>query len=319
MLSATNHAKYLDIAVLVLDESNTLSFAAAVDPLRAANRRAGRTLFRWRFFTPQGTPIHLTSGLPISGPPLSDLARADLLVVVASFGLEPQSTPRLLASLRRLAKAGTPLAALDGGPWLLAEAGLLDGTPATTHWEDLDAFAARFPEVDVRRDRFVLAGNRATSGGAVPGIDMMLALIADHFGAPLATRTAAALLHDPSPASAQSPAPPRRAARRNPQIARALDLMETHIDDPLPIAEIAARLGISPRSLEARFRQSLGQSPQSHYLELRLGEAFRLATDTNDPVSAIAAATGFNSQASFARAFHRAHGQSVRALRRDRP
>ena len=319
MFFATNRAPPLDIAILVLDESNTLSFAAAVDPLRAANRRAARTLFRWRFFTPNGTPVQLTSGLTIDGPSPSDLSRADLLVVVASFALETQSSPRLLASLRRLAKAGTPLAALDGGPWLLAEAGLLDGHRATTHWEDLDAFAARFPAVDIRRDRFVLAPQRATSGGAVPGIDMMLALISERFGAQLATRTAAALLHDPGSAGAQSPAPPRRHARRNPHIARALDLMENHIETPLTIAEIAARLGISIRSLETRFQNILGQSPHGHYLELRLGEAFRLATDSNAPVSEIAAATGFNSQAAFARAFHRAHGQSVRSLRRARP
>jgi transcriptional regulator GlxA family with amidase domain len=319
MKSETNPHLPLDVAVLVLDESNTLSFAAAVDPLRAANRRAGRTLFRWHFHTPLGAPVTLTSGLPISGPPLSDLGRTDLLIVVASFGADRQSPPRLLASLRRLAATGTPLAALDGGPWLLAKAGLLDGHAATIHWEDLDAFAARFPEIDIRRDRYVLSPGRATSGGAVPGIDMMLALISDRFGPALATRTASALLHDPAPASRQSPAPARRTARRNPQVARALDLMEAHIDDPLPIATIAQRLAITPRSLEIRFRRALGQSPQRHYLDLRLAEAFRLATDTDAPVSAIAAATGFASQAAFARAFRHAHGQSVCALRRARP
>ena len=316
MKSETNRIKSpLNVAVLVLDESNTLSFAAAVDPLRAANRRAARPLFDWRFFTPQGTPVRLTSGLSISGPPLSGLDRTDLLVVVASFGLKSQTSPRLLASLRRLAGTGAQLAALDGGPWLLAEAGLLDGYAATTHWEDIEVFTSRFPDIDIRRDRFVLSDNRATSGGAVPGIDMMLALIANWFGSSLATRTAAALLHDPAPAGTQSPAPTGRHARRNPRIARALALMETHIEDPLPICDIAKNLGISPRSLELRFRQSLGHSPQHHYLGLRLGEAFRLATDTNLPVSEIAAATGFTSQASFARAFRHAHGTSVRTLR----
>lgn len=319
MKSETNPLPPLDVAVLVLDESNTLSFAAAVDPLRAANRRAGRPLFRWHFYTPKGAPVHLTSGLPVSGPPLSGLDRTDLLIVVASFEIDRQSPPRLLASLRRLAATGAPLAALDGGPWLLAKAGLLDGHAATIHWEDLDAFAARFPEIDTRPDRYVLSPGRATSGGAVPGIDMMLALVSERFGPALAIRTAAALLHDPAPAGRQSPAPARRTARRNPQVARALDLMETHIDEPLPIATIAQRLGISLRSLEIRFHRTLGQSPQQHYLDLRLGEAFRLACDTDDPVSAIAAATGFASQASFARAFRRAHGQSVRALRRARP
>lgn len=307
----------INTAVLVLDQCNTLSFGAAVDPMRAANRRAGRPLFNWRFFTASGTPSRLTSGLQIEGPPISQLDSCDLLILVAGFDLERHATPRLLASLRRLHSLGAAMAAIDGAPWLLARAGLLDGHSATTHWEDLEDFATRFPAVDTRRDRFVIAPPFATSGGAAPGLDMMLHLIGARFGASLAARIASAFVYDPlAPGEGGTgPGSAPRAIRRNPQIARALDLMQSHIDDPLPIPRIAAHMNVSTRGLEQRFHTHLGQSPHQYYLQLRLNEAHRLAIDTSLSVAAIAAATGFASQSSFARAFRAAHGLSVRALR----
>ncbi|MCP9481698.1 GlxA family transcriptional regulator [Shimia sp. CNT1-13L.2] len=305
----------LEMAVLVMNDSNTLSFAAAVDPMRAANRRAGRTLFRWHFRTPEGRPVHLTSGLKIEGEPIAELARCDVLVMVAGFDLEAQATPRLMASLRRLHGAGTAVAAIDGAPWLLARAGVLDGHAATTHWEDLEEFATRFPNVDTRRDRYVISPPFATSGGAAPGIDMMLHLIGTRFGASLSSRIASAFLHDPAPAGALGAVSMDRRVRRNPLISKALDLMETHLEEPLSIADISDILNVSPRSLEQKFKTHLGQSPRDHYLQLRLGEAFRLASDTSMTVQDIAVATGFSSLASFARAFRRVHGLSVRELR----
>lgn len=308
----------LKTAVLVLDRSNTLSFAAAVDPMRAANRRAGKTLFDWQFHTASGAPAQLTSGLQITGTPVAQLDGCDLLILVAGFDLEDHASPRFLASLRRLSKAGVTIAAIDGAPWLLARAGLLDGFRATTHWEDLEDFATRFPAVDTRRDRFVIDTPFATSGGAAPGLDMMLHLISSRFGASLAARVASALVYDPQPAGEQAvgPGSAARPVRRHPLIARALALMETHIDEPLPIAEIAVRLSLSPRTLEQRFAAHMGQSPLGFYLQLRLNEAHRLAIDTSMSVQEIASATGFASQASLARAFRRAHGLSVRDLRR---
>lgn len=309
----------LNTAVLVLDQSNTLSFAAAVDPMRAANRRAGTNLFNWNYYTATGATAALTSGLVIEGAEIAQLDSCDLLLVIAGFDLERHAAPRILASLRRLHRTGCTIAAIDGGPWLLARAGILDGHAATTHWEDLEDFATRFSAIDTRRDRFVISPPFATSGGAAPGIDMMLHLIAARFGKALATRVASAFLYDPVPLGqqGQSPAAAPRPVRRSPQIARALDLMDTHIDDPLPIPEIARRLSLSPRSLEHRFQAHLGQSPQSYYLQLRLNEAHRLATDTTQLVQEISIATGFSSQASFARSFKGLHGVSVRDLRQN--
>lgn len=322
MKSAENifkpNPKRLRTAVLVLDDCNTLSFAAAVDPMRAANRRAGQELFSWKFWTAQGRPARLTSGLDISGPPIADLASCDLLLLIAGFRLEDHATPRLSASLRRIAQSGTAIAAIDGGPWLLASAGLLDGHIATTHWEDLEKFASRFPAVDVRRDRYCLSGPFTTSGGAAPCIDMMLHLIKSRFGPDLAGRVASAFLYDPVPIGSQPQGPGTATShvRRNPVVARAIALMEDHLDDTLPIPTLAARIGLSVRSLEQRFQSQIGTPPRTYYLDLRLSEALRLASDTDLAVQDIAMATGFSSQSGFARAFRSRYGQSVRDRRK---
>ncbi|WP_438990938.1 GlxA family transcriptional regulator [Lentibacter sp.] len=313
-------SKPLDTAVLVLGDSNTLSFAAAVDPLRAANRRAGRALFSWRFVTPTEAPVRLTSGIEVHGTPLAAVEACDVLIVVAGFNLDAHATPHLLAALRRLAPRAGQIAAIDGASWLLARAELLNGQSATTHWEDLERFAARFEAVETLPHRFVQSGKFATAGAAMPGLDMMLRLIGEHFGARLAQEVAGAFLHDPSqPADLpQNPASRQSLARHHPAVARALALMQSHVETPLSIAALAARLSLSPRVLELRFKAALGQSPKATYLALRLSEAHRLALDTSLPVQDIALATGFASQASFARAFQKAHGRSLRALRQER-
>lgn len=304
-------------AILILSESNTLSFASAVDPLRAANRRAGRQLFDWHFVTATGAPAELTSGVMVHGTPLARCESCDLLIIIAGFNLEAHATPALLSGLRRVAPRANQIAAIDGGSWLLARAGLLDGERATTHWEDLDTFRSHFEHVETLPHRFVKSGKFYTAGAASPGLDMILRLIEERFGAKLMQEVAGAFLHDPSqPAELpQNPASRQSLAKHHPQVARALSLMQDRIETPLSISEIADRLSVSPRLLEMRFKEALGQSPKATYLSLRLSAAHRFALETAMSVQDIALATGFGSQSSFARAFRSAYGQSVRALR----
>ncbi|KPD12744.1 GlxA family transcriptional regulator [Phaeobacter sp. 11ANDIMAR09] len=307
----------LKTAVLVLDECNTLSFAAAVDPMRAANRLAGRCVFDWDYVSATEEPPMLTSGLTVPGFPLARLEECELLIVVAGFQLARQATPSLLAGLRRLAAKGTTIAGIDGGPWLMAEAGLLDQHPATTHWEDLENFSSRFPEVDCRNDRFTVSDQRLTSGGATPAIEMMLHIISCRHGASFAARVAGLFLYD-GPAAPTRPQSRLGGHKHNALTAKANALMEASLDEPLTLTAIADRLGTSPRSLQQQFRLRLGTTPQDHYLHLRLAEARRLVSDTDLSLMEVALATGFTSPSSFARAFRVAHGTSARELRQSR-
>ncbi len=310
----------LRVGVLVMDQTNMLALASAVDPMRAANRRAGATLFDWQFLTASGEAAGVTAGFALGGAPLAQAGRLDLLILAGSFRIEAQATPALLSQLRRRARAGTAIIGVDGGSWVLAESGLLDGLAATTHWEDLDRFEARFPRVHTLRDRFHIDGRLITTGGASPCLDLMLHLIERLHGGDLARRVASAFIYEPLLAgdAPQRLVPTAAIARRHPLVARAIALMETRLDNPEPVEDIAAALGISRRQLEQRFQKAIGQSPHGYALGLRLAEARRLATDGDQKVQDIALATGFGSHAAFARAFRARFGTSVRDLRRAR-
>ena len=308
----------LTIGVLVLHAANTLSLAAVLDPLRTANRRAGKELFRWVLLTPLGAPVILTSGLQVPGIALEQAPAMNALFVVAGFELENQCTPVLLSHIRRVSGRVANICGVDGGPWILARAGILNQHRATTHWEDLEKFTQAFPGIDVTRDRFVIDGRVMTTGGAGPALDLMLHLIQTRHGVALAMRAAGALIYDPDPSGArpQSVTSTSRLMARAPKVAQAIQLMETHLEDPLPISVIAQRLGLTQRNLEHRFKAAINTSPGAYFLDLRLSEARRLALDTALPASEIALVTGFTSPASFARAFKKAHGLSVSDARR---
>jgi transcriptional regulator GlxA family with amidase domain len=315
--SESKLAKFENIkaTVLVLDQSNTLSFAAAVDPMRAANRHAGRKIFNWHFATPQHLDVSLTSGLSIPAAPINRTGPCDLLLIVASFDIAAQSSPALHASLRRIAQTAKFVTGVDGGPWIMAHAGLLDGHSATVHWEDIDAFAVQFPNIDTQNTRYQISGNRMTSAGATPTLEMMLELIRETQNLALANQVAASFIVDQSPARTAPQSRNPDVFRHNQITARVHRLMEGTLDDPLPLAAIAQQIGISQRILQLNFQSQLNITAQKHYLALRLSEAKRLVQNTSHPLLDIAFATGFTSQSSFARAYTKSFGQSARAQR----
>lgn len=310
-------ARALSFGILVMADCNAFSLAACVDPMRAANRRAGRALFDWSFLSATGGPVALTAGFDVATAPLTDRASYDVLMIVAGFRLEEQATPDLLARLRRLAPQVRAMGGVDGGSWFLARAGLLDGHAATTHWEDLESFADRFPAIEARRDRYVISGRMLTTGGAAPCLDMMLELIRARHGTELALRVAGAFLYEPLHAGTvpQQAVSAAQIARGDPALGRAIAAMEAALEQPPAIAAIARGLGLSQRRLEMLFAERLGTSPGRFFLDLRLDEARRMVTDTRHSMQEIALRCGFSSQMAFARAFRARFGCTATGLR----
>ncbi|MCP3969557.1 MAG: GlxA family transcriptional regulator [Rhodobacteraceae bacterium] len=304
------------VHVLLLPRCNMLSLAAAVDPLRSANRVAGRALYRWRFCSGGGGEVGLTAGFGVPTEPLPETP-CDLLAVIAGFDVAALATPRLKRTLARAARVAARVAGIDGGGEVLARTGLLTGQRATTHWEDLEALAGEFPEIEVVRDRYVASGKWLTTGGASPCIDMMLMLIEADFGRAIAEGVARAFLYDPvhSGSEPQSLVSASRLARRSPPVARALRAMEARLETPPPIAAIARDAGLSVRRLEMLFARELGTSPAAFFRQLRLSEARRLVLSSPAPLSEIAVRCGFASLSAFSRAFSASFGTSPSALR----
>ena len=298
--------------VLVFPQFSMMSLAATIEPMRAANRVAGQELYRWRLLSPDGASPVSSSGITIAvaGAFAPDVVGSGLFVVAA---FDARAIGRGLASgLRTVARRGVSLAGIESGAWVLGRAGLLDGHRATTHWEDLDDFAATFPKVEVLSDRFVMDRARWTAGGAAPALDMMLAMISEEHGLPLALNVASIFIYE----QAQAPSAPQpivsigRTQVIDPAIAKVMNFMQRHLDEPVPMPELAAKAGLQIRTMQARFRAQLGTSPHNYYLDLRLAAAKRMLQHSGHTIAEVATAHGFGSASAFARAFRARFGLS---------
>ncbi len=308
----------LRLTMLVFSGASIMCVASAIDPLRAANRIAGRTVFDWTLVSADGEPPVTTSGLPVAVSGRFDpAARTDVLVAIGGFGTRYETASPLVSGFRRAAKSARAVGGVEAGAWLLARAGLLDGRAATTHWEDLEDFAASFPNADVRPDRYVIDGPVFTTGGASPTFDLMLHLVRSRLGMAVALDVASVFIYDQARAAtdAQPLVSLGRLDGYDPRLAQAIRLMEAHVDRPLTVAAIARRVGLSARALELLFARSIGETPGAYYLRLRLNAARRLVLDTAEPMADIAARTGFSSGSSFSRAFKSGFGQPPARMR----
>jgi len=307
----------LDVTFLVLPGASMMSVASAIDPLRASNRVEEKEIFRWRIVTPDGGAIRLSSGVLIDGERFRPEDDATFFVVVAGYGGSLVSDRILFGRIRKAAARARFVGGIEAGSWLLARTGLLDGHRATTHWEDLEDFAAAFPDVEVVPDRYVIDRRFVTTGGASPTFDFMLHLIRARQGMAVALDVASVFIYEQAHtgADAQPLVSLGRLDGYDPRLAASIRLMEASIDAPLTIAAIARRGGITTRTLEALFAKAIGETPGAYFLRLRLNAARRLVRDSRIPLADIAARTGFSSAASFSRAFRKTHGCSPSSLR----
>ena len=312
------NTKTLEVTVLVFSGASLMCVASTIDPMRAANRVSGSTLFKWRIVSLDGNPAITTCGLPIAVSGAFDPAdKADMLLMIGGFGTSDISRTTFTAGLRRAMHHYQMIGGIEAGSWLLGRAGLLRGRRATTHWEDMEEFTAEFPEADIRPDRYVIDGPVFTTGGASPTFDLMLHLIRSRCGMSVALDVASVFIYDEAHASnvAQPLVSLGRLDGVHPKLATAIRLMEGHLDAPLTIGAIAKRCGLSARSLEKIFAKAVGEGPGRYYLRLRLKIARRLITDTKTPLADIAARTGFSSAAAFSRTFRTFEGKPPSSLR----
>ena len=287
--------------------------ANVVEPLRAANTIARRQVFDWRFVTLDGRGVASSSGLPVlPHAAIAEAERADLLFVLPSYDARGHATPRCLAALREAAQRHEAVAGMDMGSWLMARAGLLKGRRATIHWDEIDAFAETFPDVEVEHRRYVIDGNLMSSGGAMTAFDLTTRLIGDLLGEGMRLEVAALFMS----ADVERPDEPLRHRPRGRLVESAIALMRSHVEEPLALPEIARRLGIGLRELEARFDAELGAGPRNVYRSLRLSTARRYVEQSAYPISEIALRCGYRDASAMTRAFRAEFGVTPRSLRK---
>lgn len=307
------------IGFLLVPRFSMMAVTSAIEPLRVANRLAGRRLFSWHLYSPDGAPVPASNGLPIVvDAPIDAFACVPTLVVCPSFDPQLFETKPLLATLRRIARNGVTMVAVDTGAHFLARAGLIAGVRVTMHWEAVPGFREEFPGIEVSEELFEIAGKVVTCAGGTAALDMMLEMIRVKHGEALAVAVSEQFIHDRirDRSSAQRMALESRLGTSNGKVVKAAAMMEAAIDRPLPTREMAARLGITGRQLERLFRSHLGTTPGHHFLGLRLSRARQLLQQTEMTVTEIAVATGFSSASCLSRAYRGRYGVAPRADRR---
>lgn len=283
-----------------------MAFAALVEPLRAANQLAGRTLYQWRTFSLDGQAATASNGVQvIPGGNLGDVGRAPTVMLCAGVGAERLNQPALTARLRELARRGKALGGVCTGTIALARAGLLDGYRCTLHWENIEGFVEEFPDLDITATLFEIDRDRYTSSGGTAPMDMMISWIAQSHGDDLAVRVAEFMLHHSvrHPHDAQRLPIQHRTGITHPKLLAAIAHMEAYVESPLSLNEVASAVDLSPRQLERLFKQRLGTRPSRYYLELRLQRARLLLQQTSMSVIQVAVASGFSSASHFARCY----------------
>ncbi|RJE87383.1 GlxA family transcriptional regulator [Paracoccus onubensis] len=301
---------------LLLDRFTMLPFAAAIEPLRLANRSSGKELYRWRLVGPagdwascsNGAQVRLDEGLD-HDPPTD---RDEVVIVCGGTDISREATKPVLNWLRRKARGGATVGAVCTGAWVLAEAGLLDGRKATIHWENHDGFVEAFPEVQLFRSVFVQDGNRLTAAGGTSSIDLMLHLISASHGDELAAEVADQMLHTGirTDQDRQRLSIPTRIGVRHPKLAAVIARMEANVEDPISPARLAADAGMSTRQLERLFRRYLHRSPKRYYMETRLARARNLLMQTEMSIIEIALASGFSSPSHFSKCYRAQYGST---------
>lgn len=310
-----------DLWFFLAPNFSMMAFASAVEPLRAANRMAGRTLYTWRTLTAHGEAAVASNGLHVlpDGSPLTPAPRPAAIFVCAGIGVESYRDRPVFAWLRRMAGQGAPIGGLCTGPLILARAGLLEGYRCTLHWETVEPFVEEFPDLAVTATLFEIDRNRFTCSGGTAALDMMLHLIALDHGRDLAVQAAEQMLH-----TLLRPAgdPQRMALRyrtniRDAKVLAAIAAMEAHLETPLTTEAIAAHVRLSPRQLERLFQAHLNIAPSRYYQDLRLKRARQLLSQTSMAVTEVAHACGFCSASHFARSYRAHFGHAPRAERPD--
>lgn len=299
------------IAVVLLPDFPLMAFSSVTEPLRAANRLSGRTLYQWDCLSLDGEPVSCSSGISLlcTGR-VSDEVKYHSVFVCAGLPVSQDSLKPYHHSLWQHANRGAILGGVSSGSLVLASAGLLEGHQCTIHWEYILSFAESYPQLDIVDRLFVMDRKRYSCSGGTAAMDMMLAMIAGEHGNDLAADVASQFIHDRTRSADehQRLAEDALNARQSVKMAAAIHLMRQHLDEPLAPHAIAERVNLSLRQLERLFRKHKQTTPQHYYLALRLDQARRYVLQTGRQLYDIAVAVGFVSQSHFSKCYRERFG-----------
>ncbi|MDB6060727.1 MAG: AraC family transcriptional regulator [Verrucomicrobiaceae bacterium] len=318
-----------DITLLVLPEALPSSLSLPMEMLTAADQLARidrhtdkkYSSLTHRFVGPGGAEIKTANGLTLKLSGDIDAVQNTDLLIIPALWRNPRTALRnhrnILPWLQRLALEKTLLCAVGTGSFLLAEAGLLDDKPATTHWFYFDSFAQRYPRVLLQRHHLITeAGNIYCAGSVNSVADLTIHFIELLYGRELARKVEAQFspeIRQPFASHAYSAG--RADVHSDEVIVQVQDYLRTNCAETLHMPELAKQLGLSLRSLNRRFKSATGMSPNSYLLQQRLHNARDLLRTTNLSIAEVAMTAGYSDSDYFSRLFREAMKQTPRDYR----
>ena len=311
------------IAMVAFPEVQALDVIGPLEVFGRAARllrdRGAREAYEVEILAAAPGPVRTSSGFRLQADrAFRDARGLDTLLVAGGLGTQRAiEDRRLVPWLRRMAPRVRRMGSVCTGAFLLAEAGLLDGRRAATHWQHCDELAARYPRVRVERDPVFIHDGLYTSAGVTAGMDLALALVEEDFGPELALEVARELVLYVRRPSGQ----PQLSAQLAGQLARRRPLRELqlyvaeHLEQDLSLTALARRAGMSPRNFSRAFAREVGVPPARFVERTRVEKVRRLLQEGDDGVDAIAAGCGYASAEVMRRALVRATGLSPRGYR----
>ncbi|ACZ87929.1 GlxA family transcriptional regulator [Streptosporangium roseum] len=305
------------VAVLALDHVVAADMATPIEVFGRARLADGRRPYRVQVCaaTPQVAGETFTIVAPHG---LEALREADTIVVPGCSEKASPPGEEVLDALRTAAAAGTRIASICAGAFILGAAGLLDGLSATTHWAAAHRLAETFPRVDVQPDvLYVDNGQILTSAGAAAGLDLCLYIIRRDLGSAVAADSArlSVMPLEREGGQAQFIVHAQPPVSQGSLLEPVLSWIEDNLVQEVTLAEMAVRSGLSERTFSRRFREQTGTTPLQWLLRARVRRAQFLLETTDHGVERIATQAGFGSPTAFRERFKRVVGVTPRSYR----
>jgi transcriptional regulator GlxA family with amidase domain len=306
------------IGVLVFPDFQLLDASGPISVFEIASRFAG-TPASIRVLAEVAGGVRSSSGVEMLARSLRSAGSLSTLIVAGGEGVIAASrSAKLLAFVRAAERRGVRIASVCSGAYILAEAGLLDGRRATTHWRRTPHFLSTYPQVKLESDRiFVRDGGIWSSAGISAGIDLALAMVSEDFGEEVSRQTARQLvLYDRRSGGQSQFSSLLELKAPTGRFGPLLTWAREHLDAPLTVEHLAERAGMSSRHFTRAFVAETGTTPFKAVERLRIEVARQRVQSSSEAIERVAQSTGFRDPERMRRAFIRAFGQPPQSLRR---
>jgi transcriptional regulator GlxA family with amidase domain len=306
------------IGFLIFADFQLLDVAGPITVFEIANRFA-KSDTPIRVMAAKPGPVRSTSGVEMLAHKFGSASAITTLIISGGEGVEAAARNKCVSQfVKAVAKRGARIASVCSGTFVLAEAGLLDGKRATTHWQRTRQFLSAYPKVKLEPDQiFVRDGQVWSSAGITAGIDLALAMVAEDFGEAVVEKTARQLVlyHRRSGGQSQFSSLLELKAPTG-RFGPLLTWARENLDAKLTVEDLAERAGMSSRHFTRAFIAETGSTPSKAIERLRIEVARARVQSSSEAIERVAEVTGFRDPERMRRAFIRAFGQPPQSLRR---